>query len=100
MPKTSIIQQLGMDVRNFGMPTLLFQSFAFTLELKPTSIIESEFALCFVIEGQKVGFISKFDADLQEVIRPDNLIVVCKKCYKITDVETGDSKGFVFWPEN
>ncbi|WP_227766369.1 hypothetical protein [Zhaonella formicivorans] len=97
---TNIVQQLKMDVRKLGMPTLLFQSFAFTLEVKPTSIIESEFGICFMTEGQMAGFISKFHAALQEVNRPANLIVACKKCYEITDAETGDSKGYVFWPGN
>ena len=97
------IAKLLSDIESLSQPFILVQMHGFLFKVKPDVCEHQEFDIVFfqIRRADKplaVCRISMLDLVIKEKIRPDNLIVQCKKCYGVYN-GAGEVYCTLYWPE-
>lgn len=92
------IEAIKRDIEILGLPKLHDYSFGFDYDIQVNDymIVDSN-TIKFIVNDNGCFNLSFLDADLVEIRSPDNLIIECKKCYRIIQRKNERDLGFIYW---
>ena len=99
------IAKLLSDIESLSQPYILVQMHGFLFKVMPDVCKQQEFDIVFFqirregkLLAEPICRITMLDLVIKEKIRPDNLIVQCKKCYGLYN-GAGEVYCTLYWPE-
>ncbi|KPU43010.1 hypothetical protein OXPF_34420 [Oxobacter pfennigii] len=94
------IEILNADIKALGMPVMIYQTFGCVIYAYPDAIEEDEFDFVFKCQGKTVGRLSKSgELLIKECHKPDNMVISCKKCYRVCEENGRGINAFLCWGE-
>jgi hypothetical protein len=89
------------DIKKMGLPTVHNFRFGWNYTLHPIGYeTEHDYIIKFIINENSFFEVCSNYTELQEISRPDNLIIECEKCYRIIRENTNEPLGYLYWTKD